>query len=652
MAQERLQPGEVFAGYVIERLLGAGGMGVVYLARHPNLPKRVALKFLTRALTDNDEVRTRFQREADHVARLEHPNIVAVFDKGDQDGQLWIAMQYVDGSDAAEAVRAGPLPPGRAVRIIAETAKALDFAHDAGILHRDVKPANILLARPARGQPERVLLTDFGIAKALDDPRGLTATGMFAASLQYAAPEQLDPSVILDGRADEYSLGCTLFHLLTGSLPYPGRTAPQLMYGHLHMPIPRPTDLPAARRAGVPPRIDAVIERALAKDRAHRYPSCGALAAAAQLATEATDTPTLWASMSRPAPPRIGIEGVPTWQQRSVSPADQTLPAQRSNPSPPAQHDYRQQYSPRRGTARRRTAAVLVTVAAIAALGVVAYVTWPKDRNTHASNTTTTAATSNTAARTRPRTQIQLPFVGLNGPHGVAVNDAGDLFITDSGNNRVLEMPAGSTAQGELPFTGLGNPVGIAVNTHGDLFVADWNNRRVLELPAGSSAQVVLPISGLDVPIELAVNPAGDLFVTDLANRVHMLPAGANSSTTLPFGGLAYPHGIGVNHGGDVFVADTNNNRVVKLPAGSNAQTELPFKGLAGPVGLTVSSHDDVYVTDYSGRRVLELPARSGTQTVLPLTGLTTPAGTAVNASGDVFVTDSTNNWVLKLPAE
>lgn len=193
MAQDRLRPGQVFAGYRIERLLGVGGMGAVYLAHHPNLPKLVALKLPMRHMSDDDHVRARFLREADHVARLDHPNIVAVYDRGDQDGQLWIAMQYIDGSDAAAALRDGPLPVARAVRIIAETAKALDFAHAAAVLHRDVKPANIMLTRPAAGEPERVLLADFGIAKALDDRTGLTVTGMFHGSLQYAARDHSTP---------------------------------------------------------------------------------------------------------------------------------------------------------------------------------------------------------------------------------------------------------------------------------------------------------------------------------------------------------------------------------------------------------------------------------------------------------------------------
>jgi serine/threonine protein kinase len=284
------------------------------------LPKLVALKLLTPAMTDDDDVRVRFLREADHVARLDHPNIVAVYDRGDQDGQLWIAMQYVDGSDAAAVVREGPLPAARAVRIITETAKALDFAHAADVLHRDVKPANILLTRPIAGEPERVLLADFGIAKALDDRAGLTATGMFAGSLQYAAPEQFNPSVTLDARADEYALGCTLYHLLTGSVPYPGRSPEQWMYGHLHLPVPLPSQTPAAQQAGIPAGMDAVAQRAMAKNRDDRYPSCAALAGAAQRALD------LAADMTIPAA-RPGVPGEVATQLLS---ADAARPVNRS----------------------------------------------------------------------------------------------------------------------------------------------------------------------------------------------------------------------------------------------------------------------------------------------------------------------------------
>lgn len=352
MARERLQPGQVFAGYKIERLLGVGGMGAVYLAHHPNLPKLVALKLPTRDMTDDDEVRARFMREADHVARLDHPNIVAVYDRGDEDGQLWIAMQYIDGSDAAAAVRDGPLPVARAVRIITETAKALDFAHAADVLHRDVKPANIMLTRSTGGQPERVLLADFGIAKALDDRTGLTATGMFYGSLQYAAPEQLDPSITLDARADQYALGCTLYHLLTGSRPYPGQTPEQLMHGHLHLPPPRPSHTPAAERLGIPAGMDEVIQRALDKDRTRRFPTCAALAAAAQRVCDS------------PADVTVAAPGQVPTQLRTQTPVPgQDVPPQRAADTP----------SPTTRSKRKWLIAALVILLIAAAGGVLLF---------------------------------------------------------------------------------------------------------------------------------------------------------------------------------------------------------------------------------------------------------------------------------------
>ncbi|WP_280369803.1 serine/threonine-protein kinase [Nocardia wallacei] len=269
-----LAHGQVFAGYRIERLLGVGGMGEVYLAHDRDLPRFVALKLLSHAMAGDPDVRTRFQREADTVARLAHPNIVAIHARGEHEGRLWIAMEYVDGTDVAAVVRNGPIPPEQSVRIITETARALDHAHAAGILHRDVKPANILLAR---GPQQRVLLADFGIAKALDESVGLTRTGDVYASLQYAAPEQFDVGTPVDHRTDVYALGGTLYHMLTGDHPYPGTNSAQLITAHLHQPPP----VPSHRNPALPPGFDAVIARALAKDPRQRFGSCGELAAEA-----------------------------------------------------------------------------------------------------------------------------------------------------------------------------------------------------------------------------------------------------------------------------------------------------------------------------------------------------------------------------------
>ncbi|UGT51172.1 serine/threonine-protein kinase [Nocardia asteroides] len=270
-----------FAGYRLERRLGMGGMGTVYLAQHPRLPRKDALKILSDGLTADPAFRERFLREATIAARLNHPNLVAVRDRGQHDGRLWIAMQYVDGVDLAQLIRRGPaaLPLDRTVRIITEAAKGLDTLHRKGVLHRDVKPANILVAEQD-GRLDRILVTDFGIARPADAPTASTGPGI-SATLAYAAPEQINGGAV-DRRADVYALGCVLYELLTGSVPFPRDNPAAVMYAHLHEPPP------ALHKASLPPGFDTVIATALAKNPDERYQSCGALAAAVHAAAQGT----------------------------------------------------------------------------------------------------------------------------------------------------------------------------------------------------------------------------------------------------------------------------------------------------------------------------------------------------------------------------
>ncbi|MEV6360026.1 serine/threonine-protein kinase [Nocardia asteroides] len=295
-------PGATLAGYRIERRLGGGGMGAVYLARHPRLPRRDAVKVLDARLAVEPTFRARFEREADLAARLRHPNIVQIFDRGVDGDRLWIAMQFVDGLDAAQLLRQGlaVLTPERAVRIVTEAAAGLDYAHRQGLLHRDIKPANLLIARADDGADE-VLVTDFGIARSMGETTSLTSAGSVLGTLAYAAPEQLEGDP-LDVRTDVYALGGTLYELLTGFVPFRRDSPAALISAHLIEPPPRPS----VANPALPPALDAVIARAMAKRPDDRFATCGELADAAAAALGGTLPGTTTALTRTPAvaPPR------------------------------------------------------------------------------------------------------------------------------------------------------------------------------------------------------------------------------------------------------------------------------------------------------------------------------------------------------------
>ena len=351
-----LNDGEIFAGFRIIRLLGSGGMGEVYLAQHPRLPRRDALKVLPADVSADPEYRTRFNREADLASTLYHPHIVGVHDRGEYDGQLWISMDFVDGQDAARLLAdrypAG-MPVEQVVRIVTAVASALDYAHKQGLLHRDVKPANIMLTHLDDDGEQRILLADFGIARNVDDISGLTTTNMTVGTVAYSAPEQLMGEEI-DGRADEYALAATAYHLLTGSQLFPHSNPAVVISRHLNT---QPPTLAESRPELAD--LDPVLAIALAKHPESRFSRCTDFARAFAEQIRPTGDAPASAALTRFAP----------------VPRDATAPAA----SPPRKGNIE---SAKRSRSWAITAAVIAVLAVVSGL-MLTWRPW-KDRSSSA----------------------------------------------------------------------------------------------------------------------------------------------------------------------------------------------------------------------------------------------------------------------------
>jgi YVTN family beta-propeller protein len=265
-----LARGTELAGYRIDALLGRGGMGVVYLAEDLRLKRRVALKLLAPRLAEDESFREGFLAESELAASLDHPNIVPIYEAGEADGRLFIAMRYVEGSDLKQLLRDGPLESERALALVAQVGTALDAAHGRGLVHGDVKPSNVLIAPGAGpGGSDHAYLADFGLTRRIAGPSAAVREGGLAATIDYVAPEQIRGDDV-DGRADVYSLGCLLYECLTGGPPFPRASEAAVLFAHLE-------DDPLA-----PPGLEEVIPQALAKSPEERYGSCRELVEAAR----------------------------------------------------------------------------------------------------------------------------------------------------------------------------------------------------------------------------------------------------------------------------------------------------------------------------------------------------------------------------------
>ena len=270
LSDTELEPGELLGSYVIADLIAHGGMSSVYRARHSALDRIVALKVLSRDLAQDRVTRERFTNEWRIAGALQHPNIVRVHDAGEAEGRLFLAMDLISSGDLGDSISDGALPPARGLKILAQAAAALDAAHAAGLVHRDIKPGNILL------DGDHAYLTDFGLSKLLhSNQTKLTAPGRMVGTADYLAPEQIRGEPV-DARADVYAFGAVMFETLTASQPFDAESDYVLMYAHLERPVPRASE----RRPGLPEGVDDVIRRCMAKRREDRYDSPGEAIAA------------------------------------------------------------------------------------------------------------------------------------------------------------------------------------------------------------------------------------------------------------------------------------------------------------------------------------------------------------------------------------
>jgi serine/threonine protein kinase len=451
----RLEHGSVFAGYWIDRLLDRGGMGVVYKAMDVDLDRAVALKLIAPEWMEDENATARFRTEARLAASLEHPNIVPVHRGGEEQGVLYLAMRFVPGTNLRRMIDRSPLPFETTGVILTQIASALDAAHARGLVHRDVKPANILISDETA--QTHSYLTDFGLTKRPGSTGGLTGTGLWVGTADYVAPEQIQGHAI-DGRADVYSLGCVLYEMLTGEVAYPKDGDIAKLWAHISNPPPQPS----ATRADLVPAFDEVVARATAKDPADRYATAGEMAAAAREAialqqqaesATAVPPPISLGGAAPPAPTPLPTPvpaapeswaGTPSSTPASAPPSGASMPpvaasspasAQPAAPPPAAP-------PPSRSAPGGRSIAVIALVAlgALAVAAVLLVTSGGKDRNP-------TAASAGKAAPSEPAGD---KLKGALGPIPMnRVTGAGDIAMRLDGTALTVTVAAHGLVDGK-----------------------------------------------------------------------------------------------------------------------------------------------------------------------------------------------------------
>ena len=626
-----LQPGDEFAGHRIDAVAGRGGMGVVYRALQLDLERHVALKVITQQLAEDDTFRDRFVRESRAAASIDHPNVIPIYYTGEHEGVLYIAMRYVEGPDLRSLVRAHDrLDPERAARLIAQVGAALDAAHARGIVHRDVKPENVLLHAA-----DHVYLTDFGLTKRVDSLGGIpTRPGGWVGTLGYVAPEQIRGERV-DARADVYALGCLLVFALSGHAPFRRETEEATLWAHLSEPPPQVSaDVP-----GVPPAFDAVIARAMAKDPAERFQSAGDLGKAALAAAGVI--------VSDPGE-RTVATGAAAWEDHTTAAEGEGV----TNPIPPRlRHPPHVSPTPVRPTPatpvpvpaatqrhRGRTGLLVggAILAALAAGGALALVLSNRGSGSSSGGVSSSAP----PARTSAAPALTTVPVG-DRPNGIVL--AGSLAWVLHSPSATVATIGRRTAKLTPVKPNVGARPSAITTGFGRVWVANpgaslliplgiTSHRRagnVIQLPPGNPVALAVDAHSIWVGMRsyggatlVKVNPHSGAF------RTLAMPYGVQSLTT---------------GGGAVWIRERRKRQVVRLDIADG--TRRGFVVGNGPSGIAFGA-GRVWVANKDEASVTRIDAGSFNTAEIPVGAQ--PAGIAVGAGG-VWVANQLASTVTRI---
>ena len=642
-----LSTGSVLGDFRIDDEIGRGGMGVVYRAAQISLERPVALKVISEALSDREGFRERFERESRLAASLDHPNIIPVYAAGEHDGVLFIVMRYVDGTDLRALLAAeGAFEPARAAGVVAQVASALDAAHERGLVHRDVKPANILVA--ARGGGEHTYLTDFGLTKRTASDSGLTAAGEWVGTLDYVAPEQLRGEAV-DGRADVYALGCVLYELLTGQVPFVRDDDIAKLWAHISDPAPSPLEL----APDTPRALAAVTERCMEKDPDDRFQTAGDMGRAALAAVPGLGDTGARARMA--AGRRSRLRGGPGWTRAGETAVLPEEPGRRFRARRPAllaagallaacaiglavlllSGD---DSSPKRSVAAGTSAEPAGTIDARipvgdspAGIGLENDSAWVANEG---DGTVTRIGLSKRRVRGKP-----IP-VGKN-PRAVATG-GGSVWVANSGGGTVTRIDARTGRVRQTIPVG-GGPIDIAVGQT-SVWVSTQEGR-VVRIDAGSG-RVVDPDIGVNAEGALDLG-RGRLWIADRLDgtlRVYFVGTGRLSDAPLMIGDTPTDIRVGRKY---AWAAVAGEGAIRRIPLVSGATGERAIETGGRPEVLTMS-RTAIWVADSERETLYRISRRTGRQLGRPIRVGEDPSGLAVGRHA-VWVTSAVMDRVLSV---